>query len=167
MSTKIFRQQALRRLLALAKSKQQTQTKQSHYTRFYPGSDLLSTGVLHPVPEQQLRIHYPRVQSPSRRLTHPATTGLLFTTRRGIQHPETLQGITPWNPQVFLQHEGNNTKMCSRDDTPLDQANSTVLDLKRRLREKDLQRRTLSVHKSSLKVLHSTHRAKSYNKKME
>ncbi|MQM03353.1 hypothetical protein Taro_036132 [Colocasia esculenta] len=41
-----------------------------------------------------------------------------------------MKGITPWNPQVFLQHEGNNTKMCSRDDTPMDQANSTVLDLK-------------------------------------
>ncbi|MQM00998.1 hypothetical protein Taro_033747 [Colocasia esculenta] len=71
--------------------KQQTQSKQSHYTRFYPGSDLLSTGVLRPVLEQQLRIHYPRVQSPSRTLTRPAAADLLFTTRRGIQHPGTLQ----------------------------------------------------------------------------
>ncbi|MQL87902.1 hypothetical protein Taro_020440 [Colocasia esculenta] len=30
----------------------------------YPGSDLLSTGVLRPVPEQQLRISLTRVQSP-------------------------------------------------------------------------------------------------------
>ncbi|MQM20250.1 hypothetical protein Taro_053268 [Colocasia esculenta] len=37
--------------------------------------------------------HYPRVQSPSRTLTHPATTGLLFTTRRGIQHPRSHQQI--------------------------------------------------------------------------
>ncbi|MQL78631.1 hypothetical protein Taro_011061 [Colocasia esculenta] len=32
--------------------------------KMYPGSDLLSTGVLRPVPEQQLRISLTRVQSP-------------------------------------------------------------------------------------------------------
>ncbi|MQL77828.1 hypothetical protein Taro_010245 [Colocasia esculenta] len=38
--------------------------KQSHNIGVYPGSDLLSLGVLRPVPEQQLRISLTRVQSP-------------------------------------------------------------------------------------------------------
>ncbi|MQL89309.1 hypothetical protein Taro_021883, partial [Colocasia esculenta] len=38
----------------------QTHTRQSHYTRIYPSSDLLSTGVLRPVPEQYLRISLPK-----------------------------------------------------------------------------------------------------------
>ncbi|MQL67908.1 hypothetical protein Taro_000167 [Colocasia esculenta] len=37
---------------------------QSHNARNYPGSDLLSSGVLRPVPEQQLRFSLTRVQSP-------------------------------------------------------------------------------------------------------
>ncbi|MQL76359.1 hypothetical protein Taro_008751, partial [Colocasia esculenta] len=139
--------------------KQQTQSKQSHYTRFYPGLDLLSTGVLRLVPEQQLRIHYPSSPPQGHLHTQPQ---LVFSSQPEEEY-NTLEpsrssfntkGTTPWNPQVFLQHEGDDAKMCSRDDAPLDQANSTMLDPKRRLRGKDLQRRTLSVYKSSLKVLH-------------
>ncbi|MQL98553.1 hypothetical protein Taro_031265 [Colocasia esculenta] len=37
---------------------------QSHNARNYSGSDLLSLGVLRPVPEQQLRFSLTRVQSP-------------------------------------------------------------------------------------------------------
>ncbi|MQM07587.1 hypothetical protein Taro_040428, partial [Colocasia esculenta] len=109
--------------------------------------------VLRPIIEQQLRIHYPRVLSPQGHLqTQPQ---LVFSSQPEEEY-NTLEpsrssfntkGKTPWNLQVFLQHEGNNTKMCSRDDTPLDQANRTVLDPKRRLREKR------STMKSSLRTL--------------
>ncbi|MQL88166.1 hypothetical protein Taro_020722 [Colocasia esculenta] len=81
-------------------------TKQTHNTRFYPGSDLLSTGVLRPVPEQQLRIPLPRVMSPLWTLT-PSSSWSSFNPK-GI--------TTPWIPhQVLLQHEGNYNPL---DTTP-------------------------------------------------
>ncbi|MQL92571.1 hypothetical protein Taro_025192 [Colocasia esculenta] len=68
---------------------------QSHDTENYPGSDLLSLGVLHPVPEQYLKISLTRVQSPLRTLQHLAPQ-LVFL------H---LKGTTPWIPhQVFLHN---------------------------------------------------------------
>ncbi|MQM08316.1 hypothetical protein Taro_041174, partial [Colocasia esculenta] len=64
-----------------------------------------------------LGFHYPRVQSPSRTLTHPAVTGLLFTTRRGITTPWIPPGKqTPWKPPGLPStRRETNTRMYSRD----------------------------------------------------
>ncbi|MQM16967.1 hypothetical protein Taro_049931, partial [Colocasia esculenta] len=89
--------------------------------------------------------YYPKVQSPSKTLTHPAAAGLLFTIRRGKQQPRSHQVFlqhegkqTPWNPQVFLHTKVINTTESTRDDTPMDQANNTMLDPKRILRGKKI-----------------------------
>ncbi|MQL87427.1 hypothetical protein Taro_019966 [Colocasia esculenta] len=52
----------------------------------YPGSDLLSLGVLRPVPEQQLRISLTKGTVPLRTQQHPAQLDFLHT-RREQQHP--------------------------------------------------------------------------------
>ncbi|MQL71933.1 hypothetical protein Taro_004267 [Colocasia esculenta] len=46
------------------RDKQQSHKEAITTHKMYPGSELLSTGVLRPVPEQQLRISLTRVQSP-------------------------------------------------------------------------------------------------------
>ncbi|MQM01847.1 hypothetical protein Taro_034596, partial [Colocasia esculenta] len=97
---KIVIQNTLRRLLVLVKEKSNTQ-RQSHDTENYPGSDLLSLGVLRPVPEQYLRISLTRVQSPLRTLQHPAPQ-LVFLHNRREQHPG-------YHTRSSFTTEGNNT----------------------------------------------------------
>ncbi|MQL88718.1 hypothetical protein Taro_021278 [Colocasia esculenta] len=48
------------------------QSKNIDYTRNYPCSDLLSTGVLCPVPEQQLRLSLPKGTVPLMNLYTPS-----------------------------------------------------------------------------------------------
>ncbi|MQL98056.1 hypothetical protein Taro_030764 [Colocasia esculenta] len=78
-------------------------SKQTHDTQIYPGSDLLSTGVLRPVPEQQLRISLTRVQSPLRTLQHPAPQ-LVFLHTKGTIHPGSHQIYTKASEQELEQN---------------------------------------------------------------
>ncbi|MQL88761.1 hypothetical protein Taro_021328 [Colocasia esculenta] len=110
-----------------------TQEKQPHNTRNYPGSDLLSLGVLRPVPEQQLRIPLTRVQSPyghyntqlswssftRRELHHPGyPTRSSFNTEGNNNTVEALPGL----PST---QKGTTTTKISNKDKPLDQASTS------------------------------------------
>ncbi|MQM02368.1 hypothetical protein Taro_035134 [Colocasia esculenta] len=58
----------------------------------YPGSDLLSTGVLRPVPEQQLRIPLPKGTVPFMDTYTPSRSwSSLHNQKRKLQHPRTHQ----------------------------------------------------------------------------
>ncbi|MQL84715.1 hypothetical protein Taro_017209 [Colocasia esculenta] len=108
-------------------------------------------------PSNNSGFYYPRVQSPSRTLTHPSVAGLLFTTRRGIQHPGT---------QVFLHTKGKlppvtnrpsrhtrrgTTQECVKDRQGAPRPGlQHIPDLRQRLRVKDLQSRKLSELKDAL-----------------
>ncbi|MQL78578.1 hypothetical protein Taro_010994 [Colocasia esculenta] len=101
---------------------------QSHNTRNYPGSDLLSLGVLRPVPEKQLRIPLTRVQSPYGH--HNTQLSWSSFTRRELQHPgyPTRSSFTTegkqhtGSPGLPSQQKGNNYQTLSRKSKPLDQA---------------------------------------------
>ncbi|MQL74045.1 hypothetical protein Taro_006407, partial [Colocasia esculenta] len=80
----------LRRLLVLVKEKSITQ-KHSHDPENYPGSDLLSLGVIHPVPEQYLRISLTQGYCPPYGALHTQPQ-LVFSS----QPEEEL--TTPWTP---------------------------------------------------------------------
>ncbi|MQL97487.1 hypothetical protein Taro_030178, partial [Colocasia esculenta] len=77
----------------------------------YPGSDLLSTGVLHPVPEQQLRILLTRVQSPYRHYNTQLGWSSLHSLKRN-NTLDTTPGLpshqkgthTPWIPPGLPSH---------------------------------------------------------------
>ncbi|MQL76640.1 hypothetical protein Taro_009031, partial [Colocasia esculenta] len=92
----------------------------------YPGSDLLSKGVLRPVPEQQLRISLPKGTVPLKDTYTPSRSwsslhnlkrnyNTLDPTRssfntKGNKHPGTHQ--------VFLQHEGKVHRNVFRKTSP-------------------------------------------------
>ncbi|MQM15433.1 hypothetical protein Taro_048378 [Colocasia esculenta] len=118
--------------------------------------DLLSLGVLRPVPEQYLRISLTRVESPLRTLQHPAPQLVFLHTK----------GITPWIPPGLPstrreQHtldptrssfytKGTNTQESVLGMKPLDQAYRTLLDLKLRTEKEKIYNKGLF---SELKAL--------------
>ncbi|MQL73631.1 hypothetical protein Taro_005982 [Colocasia esculenta] len=110
-----------------------TQEKQPHNTRNYPSSDLLSLGVLRPVPEQQLRIPLTRVQSPYGHYNTQLSWSSF--TRRELHHPgyptrssfhtegnnNTLEAL----PGLPSTQKGTTTAKVSNKDKPLDQASTS------------------------------------------
>ncbi|MQM07783.1 hypothetical protein Taro_040627, partial [Colocasia esculenta] len=88
---------------------------QSHNARNYLGSDLLSFGVLRPVPEQQLRFSLTRVQSPYGHY-NTSSAGLPSQSKRTTPWippglPSQPKGTTSWIPPGLPSHtKGNTTK---------------------------------------------------------
>ncbi|MQL79330.1 hypothetical protein Taro_011777, partial [Colocasia esculenta] len=90
--------------------------KQSHNTGVYPGSDLLSLGVLRPVPEQQLRISLTRVQSLYGHYNTQLSWSSLLSPKRNntLDTPPGLpphqKGThTPWIPPGLPSHTKDKT----------------------------------------------------------
>ncbi|MQL82698.1 hypothetical protein Taro_015172 [Colocasia esculenta] len=63
--------------------------------QMYPGSDLLATGVLRPVPEQQLRISLTRVQSPYGQYNTQLSWSSLLSPKRNNTLDTSRSSFTP------------------------------------------------------------------------
>ncbi|MQM07591.1 hypothetical protein Taro_040433 [Colocasia esculenta] len=101
--------------------------KQSHNTEIYPGLDLLSLGVLRPIPKQYLRISLTQGYCPPYGPLHTQLQ-LIFLHNRREQHPGyhtrssfTTEGNNTLDTTSGLpsQPKGTNTRECvQRDDAP-------------------------------------------------
>ncbi|MQM14836.1 hypothetical protein Taro_047771, partial [Colocasia esculenta] len=117
-------------------------------TENYPGLDLLSLGVLRPVPEQYLRISLTQGYCPPYGPLHTQPQ-LVFSSQP--EEELTAPWIPPGLPSTQREShtldptrssfytKGTNTRESVLGMKPLDQAYRTLLDLKQGQRRKDLQ----------------------------